>query len=59
MEDKRKRIGSDIFIYLGEALLYDVTEYGLHLFSFAERIGSYPNCQDNGCGRDAGTRQFG
>ena len=36
MKDERKRIGSDIFIYSGEALLNNVTEDGLHFFTFAQ-----------------------
>jgi len=34
MKDERERIGSDIFIYSGKALLNNVTEYGLHFSSF-------------------------
>ena len=40
MKDEGKRIGSDIFIYLGKSLLNNVTEYSLHFLSFAE--SGYP-----------------
>jgi len=39
VKDERERIGCDIFVYLREALLDDVTEYGLHDPSFAELRG--------------------
>jgi len=38
MKDERERIGRDIFIYSGEALLNNMTEYSLHFLSFAEQL---------------------